>query len=136
VHTDIYVNEKFGRHGDRAARLRVVRTHDPDTLRRADLGTDSAGGAKYILLSIRTFIVNQEGNVTRFFRRDQSFFRILDGEDAALIFARAVLDSFFRVVAFLPAQQPDDVVNIRIPESLPGDTQSFKNTFSVHIRLL
>src|SRR5690349_1862977 len=45
VHADVYVDIELGRLGDRAAGSRVVRAHDPDTLRRADLGTNTARGA-------------------------------------------------------------------------------------------
>jgi hypothetical protein len=43
-----------------------------------------------------------------------------------------VLNAFFRVISFLAAQQPGNIVNVSIPESLPGDAQSFDDTFSVH----
>ena len=107
VHADIRVDVELGRLGDGATRFRVVGTHDPDTLRRTDLGADATGGATLFLRSIRLFIVNKERDIARLFGRDQSFFRILDGEDASRLCAGTVLDPFFSIVAFLAAQQPE-----------------------------
>ncbi len=64
VHADVHVDVELGRLGDRAARVRVVRTHDPDALRRADLGTDAAGGTALFLRAIWFFIVHQERNIS------------------------------------------------------------------------
>jgi hypothetical protein len=36
-----------------------------------------------------------------------------------------MLDSLFGVIALLATQQPDDVIEIGIPVSLPGDAQTF-----------
>src|SRR5215211_5866992 len=78
IHADVYIDVELGRLGNRAARIWIVRTYDPDTLWRTDLGANSAGCAAHFLLSFWLFIVDQEGDKTHLFRRDQSLFGILN----------------------------------------------------------
>ena len=44
VHADVHIDEKLCRLGDWLAGDWVVRAHDPDALRRTDLGAYSAVG--------------------------------------------------------------------------------------------
>ena len=100
VHANVHIDEKI-----RYFRLRLaVGTfclHDPDTLRRANLRANTTRGTAHFPLSFWLLIINKEGNETHLLWRDQSFFRILDRENAFCILAGAMLDPFFRVITFL-----------------------------------
>jgi hypothetical protein len=52
VHADIRVNVELSWFWNRATGVRVIGTNDPNTLRRADFGTDSARSAALFHLPI------------------------------------------------------------------------------------
>src|SRR5215216_6207942 len=121
IHTDVRVDEELGRFRNWAASIRVIGAYNPDALGWADFRTNSTGSAANFLLALGRLIINKEWDITRFLGQDQPFFRILNRKDTFRILTGAVLDSFFRVIALFPAQEPSDIINIRIPESLPGN---------------
>ena len=84
VHTDVHINEKLGGFRDRFARGLVLPLHDPDALRRADLGADAAGGAAlglglpfFFLLAVE----DQDRQHPEPLRRFKPLLRIGDRED-------------------------------------------------------
>src|SRR5271157_357349 len=129
VHADIGINVKFCRLSDGPTRLRVIGANDPDALRRANLGANSARRATDFFLAVRTFIVNQKRHIAEFFRRGKFFFRILHSKYTARILAGAMSDAFRIIVAVSP---PGDVIKISIHKPLEGYAETFDDSFSIH----
>jgi len=89
IHTNISVDIEFGWLRLWTTGGGVYRSHDPNTLWRASLGANTAGGAADILLAIFAFIIHKERREAEFFWNIQLLFGILDGEGTFGIFARS-----------------------------------------------
>ena len=130
VHADVGVDVELGGLRDGTSRGRVGAAHDPDALRRADLGADAAGGAADLLFAVRALVIDEERDVAEFLGHGQFLFGILHREDAACVLAGTVGDALRREVAFLARgdapPQPDEVLPVGVEEAHEGDAQTFE----------
>ena len=122
VHADVGIDVELSRLRDGLAGLGVVRAHDPDALRRADLRANTAGGAAHSFLAVFSLVIDQEGNIAELFGSGQFLFRVLDGEDTARVLAGAVGDPFGSVIALLAAgksaEEPDSIFRYTCSKSV------------------
>ena len=129
THADAGIDVELSRTRDRLARLILV-THDPDTLRRTNLGADATGRTAILA---RVLLVDQHGDVAEVLRKFALFFRILDGEDAANVRGLAQNLAPRGLVGVAIARGiAGDVVCKRRDRALQGDAEAFQDTKSKH----
>ena len=130
VHTNIGIYVEFGRVRDGSSGGWVGGADDPDALRWADLGADTAGGAQQVLLAVRPLVVDQEGHEPKLFRNRDFLFRVLDSENSAGILAGAVGNAALGVIA---SADPAQIIQVGFDKPFEADTQTLQNTFTVHV---
>jgi len=134
VHTDVDVDVELLRCGLGAAGLRVGAAHDPDALRRADLGADAATGAPVLAGGLfRVQVVDdQKGGEAEAFRNGDLFLRVFNREQPQPAVLAALAEMEGGIGAFTLAQEAD-VIDVCIKKMLERDPHPFKNAQSVHI---
>src|SRR5690242_19400005 len=101
VHADVDVDEKFLWLRHRAACYRITAAYDPDALRRADLGADTAACAPVVTGGswVISIIHDQEGHKAEALWHRDLLFRVLYGEEAARFCALPRCEAFVSGIA-------------------------------------
>src|SRR3972149_118064 len=114
---------------DRPARLGIVRALDPNALRRAHLGADSARRAADLTLALGSLVVDQEGDEAELLRDGELLLRGLHRKNAGALRPLAHLERFVVEVA---AAQPTNVIDVAAHEVFERYAQAFQNSGSKH----
>ena len=132
VHADVNVNVEVNGFGFGTAVWQFA-PFNPDTLRRAYLGTDAAGCTPIFapFLSRRWIVGDQKGHKTETFRHVQLFFRVKDRLHAAPLHPLAHLQRLVVIVTATP-RRPIKIIQVRIHKMFHDHSHAFKNASSVH----
>src|SRR5690606_13219244 len=135
VHADVDVDKKRLWLRNWPLGLRVLTAHDPDTLRRANLGADTAARAPVVSRTLRMVVVfdNQERYEAEPLRHGEFLFRILDGEDTLRFRPLSNLKRRIRQrAAQILLRATAHVCRIGGDEMLEGNPQALHNALSEH----